>query len=171
MTSTTTLEVGQNLINRLRETASKGVSVWADLQKEAADAIEALQAEVSTLDVLLEECKMDWSGDVTQIKAEHKREIQALQAENERIKADFDLIADSCVAAQAKCDALAAKLVPLEADAERLDWLQAQGFAGLGWVARNSTTGRGYRLHQDAAGCVRVRDAIDAAKGGQHEDA
>jgi hypothetical protein len=42
--------------------------------------------------------------------------IQALQAENERIKADFDLVADSCVAAQAKCDALAAKLATLEAD-------------------------------------------------------
>ena len=44
-------------------------------------AIEALQKEVSTLDVLLEECKMDWSGDVTQIKDEHKREIQALQSQ------------------------------------------------------------------------------------------
>ena len=55
---------------------------------EAADAIEALQKEVSTLDVLLEECKMDWSGDVTQLKAEHKREIEALQAENERLKVE-----------------------------------------------------------------------------------
>ena len=43
-------------------------------------AIEALQKEVSTLDVLLEECKMDWSGDVTQLKAEHKHEIDALQS-------------------------------------------------------------------------------------------
>ncbi len=57
----------------------------ADLQS----AIEALQKEVSTLDVLLEECKMDWSGDVTQIKAEHKREIEALQAENERLQKLF----------------------------------------------------------------------------------
>ena len=48
-------------------------------------AIEALQKEVSTLDVLLEECKMDWSGDVTQLKAEHKHEIEALQAEVERL--------------------------------------------------------------------------------------
>lgn len=30
--------------------------------------------------MLLEECKMDWSGDVTQLKAEHKHEIEALQS-------------------------------------------------------------------------------------------
>jgi hypothetical protein len=53
---------------------------------DAALVIEALQKEVSTLDVLLEECKMDWSGDVTQLKAEHKHEVEALQAENEWLK-------------------------------------------------------------------------------------
>jgi chromosome segregation ATPase len=103
-----------NLIERLRETASKGVSVWGDLQMEAADTIEALfnrnrqlvvesskycaevsrgmsdtirlmaerdalKAELNTTEVLLEECKMDWSGDVTQIKAEHKHEVDTLR--------------------------------------------------------------------------------------------
>jgi hypothetical protein len=104
--------------------------------------------------------------------------IEALQAENERLKGvDRDaklsavMFRKDRMAWEAERDTLAAKLAAVEADAERLDWLQAQGFAGLGWVARNSTTGRGYRLHQDAAGCVRARDAIDAAKGGQHEDA
>lgn len=33
-----------NLVKRLRETASKGVSVWGDLQMEAADEIERLQS-------------------------------------------------------------------------------------------------------------------------------
>jgi hypothetical protein len=37
------------LIERLRETASKGVSVWGDLQKEAADTIEAQAAEIDEL--------------------------------------------------------------------------------------------------------------------------
>ena len=47
--------------------------------------------------------------------------IETLQAENERLTADFDLVADSCVAAQAKCDALAAKLATLEADAQLME--------------------------------------------------
>lgn len=36
-------------------------------------------------------------------------------------------------------------------DTERLDWLQAQttGY-GNGWLARESTTGRGFRLHDRA---------------------
>ena len=59
-----------------------------DARAALQSAIEALQEEVSALDVLLEECKMDWSGDVTQLKAEHKREIEALQAENERLKVE-----------------------------------------------------------------------------------
>jgi hypothetical protein len=104
--------------------------------------------------------------------------IESLQAERDHTMQDSQHWSDRYQAMNKELkhviserDALAAKLATLEADAERLDWLQAQGFAGLGWVARNSTTGRGYRLHQDAAGCVRVRNAIDAAKGGQHEDA
>lgn len=108
-----------------------------------------------------EPCSLDGVQGVRYVPA---TALEALQADYSAKCSELELVHGSR-------DALAAKLVPLEADAERLDWLQAQGFAGLGWVARNSTTGRGYRLHQDAAGCVRVRDAIDAAKGGQHEDA
>lgn len=35
----------EEIIKRLRETASKGVSVWGDLQIEAANEIEILTAE------------------------------------------------------------------------------------------------------------------------------
>ena len=70
-----------NLANPDSYDAERAEEARAALQS----AIEALQKEVSTLDVLLEECKMDWSGDVTQLKAEHKREIEALQAKVERL--------------------------------------------------------------------------------------
>jgi hypothetical protein len=33
-------------------------------------------------------------------------------------------------------------------DTELLDFLESQGTPGLLWVARPSTSGRGYRLHQ-----------------------
>ena len=49
--------------------------------------VERLKKDLSTVDVILEECKMDWSGDVTQIKAEHAHELLALQAERDDWKA------------------------------------------------------------------------------------
>lgn len=51
-------------------------------------------------------------------------------------------------------------------DTERLDWLQAQttGY-GNGWLARMSTTERGFRLHETdlPEATPSVRDAIDKA--------
>lgn len=51
-------------------------------------------------------------------------------------------------------------------DTERLDWLQAQttGY-GAGWMARSSSTGRGFRLHETerAEAKPTVREAIDEA--------
>jgi len=49
--------------------------------------VERLKKDLSTVDVILEECKMDWSGDVTQIKAEHAHELLALQADRDDWKA------------------------------------------------------------------------------------
>jgi hypothetical protein len=58
-------------------------------------------------------------------------------------------------------------------DKDRLDWLFKQGKpSGLGWTARDSTTGRGYRLHQTVDGepsWVSPRAAIDAAMKRQSE--
>lgn len=49
------------------------------------------------------------------------------------------------------------------ADAKRLDWLDTKGG---GWIARESETGRGYRLHQSPSFGIyeNTRDAIDAAR-------
>ena len=42
--------MSKELITKLRDTASKGISVWGDLQIEAAEAIEALQARADNLE-------------------------------------------------------------------------------------------------------------------------
>jgi hypothetical protein len=49
-------------------------------------------------------------------------------------------------------------------DTERLDWLETKG-EGRRWVARISTTGRGYRLITSTAtpNYETAREAIDAA--------
>ena len=50
-------------------------------------------------------------------------------------------------------------------DTERLDWLQNQTTGYGGWVARQSTTGRGFRLHESEHpdNLPTVREAIDLA--------
>ena len=65
-------------------------------------------------------------------------------------------------------------------DTERLDFLEGKGAPGMSWVVRESTTGRGYRLHQsphpidweqqgaDGVGAT-PREAIDAARRGKGE--
>lgn len=59
-----------------------------------------------------------------------------------------------------------AKRKELEKDAERLNFIESMGY-GIGWIARNSTTGRGYRLHNDKDGThITARGAIDAAMKG-----
>jgi hypothetical protein len=51
-------------------------------------------------------------------------------------------------------------------DTERLDWLTAKGRRlPVGWVVRDSSTGRGFRLHQTEGreSYADPRKAIDAA--------
>lgn len=56
------------------------------------------------------------------------------------------------------------ELEALHKDANRLDFLDSMG-NGMKWIARNSNTGRGWRLHNDRDGQHEtVRAAIDAAK-------
>ena len=53
----------------------------------------------------------------------------------------------------------------LSKDKERLDWLDQRGTLDLNWVARESSTGRGYRLHQThQLGHATTREAIDFAQ-------
>jgi hypothetical protein len=58
------------------------------------------------------------------------------------------------------------RLKAAEKDAERMDFLEGKGSSGLLWVARESATGRGYRVHQLSVGNPgekTARAAIDAA--------
>lgn len=50
------------------------------------------------------------------------------------------------------------------ADTVRMNWIEGQATDGLGWQARQSATGRGFRLHQGSEpGAVTAREAIDLA--------
>lgn len=53
-----------------------------------------------------------------------------------------------------------------EKDSARLDWLESQADHRLTWIARQSTTGRGLRLHQGhESDSKTAREAIDVARG------
>lgn len=52
-------------------------------------------------------------------------------------------------------------------DKERLDWIENQS-NGDDWIARDSTTGRGFRLHNTTGNVEKTaREAIDVAMNGQ----
>jgi hypothetical protein len=85
---TTTIETARAVEARLREHDLH----YSD-QESAADTIAALIAELEAvqkerdfLEIINEECKMDWSGDVTQIRAEHTHELEAAQADAARYR-------------------------------------------------------------------------------------
>ena len=160
------------LIERLRETANKGVSVWGDLQKEAADAIEALQAENERLKagrMHFEKGARDagkfLQKEISRITAER----DALQAERERnldsIRVNNEIISKK----NAELAALAAKLVPLEADAERLNWIESKTHPSI-TIFKHFKGYKGYAFRFDDKSIGfegSIRQAIDAAKGGQ----
>ena len=54
------------------------------------------------------------------------------------------------------------ELDELAKDKARLDWLDSMS-DGRCWEARQSTTGRGYRVHNSSGGHKMIRDAIDHA--------
>lgn len=73
------------------EEGEKARQALLDALQAQAERIKELEAELSRTDVLLEECKMDWSGDVIQIKAEHKYEIETLRAQLAALQSDDEL--------------------------------------------------------------------------------
>lgn len=53
-----------DIVRRLRKTASRGVSVWGDLQIEAADTIESQAARIAELE--RDAARLDWLADKNQ---------------------------------------------------------------------------------------------------------
>ena len=163
------------LIERLRA----GIAATND----AAAAIEALQGEnerqSKEIFALTGEVanKADYAARMYSMNEAVKAERDALQAENEFLKQDRDEWRESTVMANANAaseekrrrdmqeqrDALAAKLVTLEADAERYRWTVKQDHKDRQWL----DTYDEFKAARDK----RIDAAIDAAKGGQHEDA
>lgn len=68
---------------------------------------------------------------------------------------------------RARVAQLEGELAAARADTERLDWLEAQARGyGRGWIFRESTSGRGMRLHETTrvGASLTARFAIDAAR-------
>jgi hypothetical protein len=95
-------------------------------------------------------------------------QIQSLQAEVNAANSACESAIKRAEAMEAERDALAAKLATVEADAERLDYLQE----GVTVELLYSRIAPKFRVGKHIAGTSHdIRAAIDAAKGGQHEDA
>lgn len=114
-------------------------------------------------------------------KAEH--EIERLRAECEALRKMDDIVeqlralekreAGNCYSvnkamldAAAEIERLRAEREALRKDAERLDFVErsSKGY-GLGWIFRESRTGRGMRLHEtsEEGASASAREAIDRA--------
>lgn len=92
-------------------------------------------------------------------RASREGEVEALQAERNEYKGRMQRLMTTGLELRKEIEAL-------RADAERLDWLTAQGQSGFPWHARLSLIGRGYRLHQGshAGEFYTPRQAIDEAR-------
>jgi hypothetical protein len=121
-----------SLIERLRETSSKGVSVWGDLQMEAATEIERLTAENAAFEPFLKEGETPFErftrermdGDaLLKIYGKALTEIEALKADVAAMRANqkaYVAIHAACFKATAERDALKAELENF-VDAKRYD--------------------------------------------------
>lgn len=91
--------MSKELIARLRNTASKGISVWGDLQMEAAKEIEILTAERESYASAMDRMKIA---------------LEAAQAEIERLTLDLQTYKQSFAAYKADADQALARLAEIE---------------------------------------------------------
>ncbi len=85
-----------DLIKRLRDTASKGVSVWGDLQMEAAKEIEILTAEREAYASAMDRMKTR----LAEVENEKEGFIHAIMCRDDTIKqlvSDRDVLLDAAM--------------------------------------------------------------------------
>ena len=135
-----------DIVERLRKTASRGVSVWGDLQMEAADELERFQTSLVRLKMQLD-----------QQREYHAAELADVVAEREHLALDLQTERAAVVALNAERDAL-------REDADRYRWLRSQPLDDPEiWIAVDSVSvpGRWALGGDDPDGCDA---AIDAAR-------
>lgn len=71
--------------------------------------------------------------------------------------------AKRAVQLEADCDKWKQRAERYEKDYERINWIESHG-DGSGWIARESTTGRGFRVHNSNQSHNSLREAIDTAQ-------
>ena len=120
------------------------------------------------------ELKHPYVADLKRLVDDHETRIDQLATlrrerdEAQQLLADMTQDRDKAIG---ELRAVEVERDELRYDKERLDWLEAQSAPSLPWVARKSTTGRGYRLHQDPTGpgFGSARAALDSARAKQGE--
>jgi len=131
-----------------------------NLQKELADAQQPGEAAEPVA------WRREWSGDATDYAPTY---VEGKEKPNYRELWEPLYVAppSTQTAVQAAIERCADMMRELREDQERLDALQymTKGY-GTGWILRQSSTGRGMRLHETTrAGASKdVRAAIDAAR-------
>ena len=146
-------EQAKAVAQRLREIASKGVSVWGDLQIEGADTIDALVQEVERLK-----------------EGFHTRATVQMQKKRDQLRAEVEVAHRAMAVYDDAMDRLRAENERLKLDAERLDFLEHKLF-GKKWngvIDSGSKTywqiWSGYQHITHAMVGHTFRQAIDAAR-------
>lgn len=102
----------------------------------------------------------DWKTARYETAEQELKKRDARIAELERLRSEDH---SHALDLAAEIERMTKRLEEARKDADRLDFIESMG-NGAPWIARQSSLGRGYRLHNDKHGThITARGAIDAA--------